>query len=132
MISSSSMTRMELFISLCWETRRPDFRPAGDGSREPPRGAGLMGPGGRHRQWKPQRESCSLPDVAVARDRTTVLLDDAVRDREPQSRPLADRLRREERIVDPGELFCRNAGPRVRDFDDRGVGIHARDDRQPA
>ena len=47
-----------------------------------------------------QREPRALPDAALAVDRAVVLADDAVGDRQAEAGALADRLGREERIVD--------------------------------
>src|SRR4051794_7658417 len=100
MISSSSMTRMELFIALVPATPhcRTDLRTRLTVS-------GLMDPGGRHRQGQPQRETRTLPGFTLARDGAPVLLHDPVRDRQAEPGALSDRLRGEERIVDPRQLL---------------------------
>src|SRR6266705_4472992 len=45
------------------------------------------------------------------------ILHDAIRDRQPQAKPLTQRLGGEEWIKDLVDLACRNAGPVVRHFD---------------
>src|SRR5262249_454180 len=45
------------------------------------------------------------------------ILHNAIRNRQPQAKPLAQRLGGEERIKDLVELACRNAGPVVRHLD---------------
>ena len=71
------------------------------------------------RQRQRQREARALPDRAVAVNRAVVLADDAVGDRQAEAGAAADRLRREERIVDARELLGRNARPGVGDLGDR-------------
>src|SRR3954464_4042230 len=54
------------------------------------------------------------------------ILHDAIRDRQPQAKPLAQCLGGEERIKDLAELICRNARPVVRHFNqDMAVRILA-------
>ena len=131
MISSSSMTRMD---------PRPVRRAA----------AASEASSARHRQaclfaacgatadrddasGSVEREARALADGAVAGDRAAVLLHDAVGDRQAEAGALADLLRREERIVDPRELFGRNPGAGVGDFDRRADrALRLRDDREPA
>src|SRR5215475_7726174 len=48
---------------------------------------------------------------------TAKILHDAIRDRQPQAKPLAQRLGGEERVKDLVDLICRNAGPVVCHFD---------------
>src|SRR5687768_1467605 len=87
---------------------------------------------GGGRQGERQRKPGPLAFRAVARDGAAVLLDDPVRDREAESRALAELLRREERVVDSGHLIGRDARTGVPDLDVRDVAVDAGDDRQPA
>ena len=86
--------------------------------------------GGGQRQR--QREPRALPDRAVAVNRAVVLAHDAVGDRQAEARAAADRLGREERIVDARQLLRRNAGAGVGDLGDHAIAVDARRDRQPA
>src|SRR4051812_39838675 len=72
-----------------------------------PAGAALPRHRLRHRER--HREPRALPHDAVALDVAVVLANDAVGDREPETRAAPNRLRREERIVDARQLFRRNA-----------------------
>ena len=56
-----------------------------------------------------QREPRPVTDGAVTVNRAIVLLDDAVDDRQAEAGAPADRLGREERIVDAREVLGRNA-----------------------
>src|SRR5215831_7814064 len=73
-----------------------------------------------------QREPRALPHRAVAVDRAIVLAHDAVGDRQAEPGALANRLSREERIVDAREVFAGDARPGVGDFDDGLFVLHAR------
>ena len=79
-----------------------------------------------------QREPRALPDRAVAADRAVVLAHDAVGDRQAEAGAAADRLGREERIVDARELLRRDARAGVGDLGDRAIAVDARRHRQPA
>ena len=81
--------------------------------------AGRSAAHGRKRQDEPR----ALPDRAVAVDRAVVLAHDAVGDRQAEAGALADRLGREERIVDAGEVLARNPGAGVGHFGDRAVAV---------
>src|SRR5207253_3371034 len=70
---------------------------------------------GRPRQE--DRESAALPHLALDFDPAAVLGDDPVRDREPEARPLPDRLGREERLEDVRQVVARDAAALVRDRD---------------
>src|SRR5690606_29459200 len=104
MISSSSMMRMEA-VSVIVELGASGMRHAGGGVAF-----------GR-RRWFGQRqhetEAGPLLRIAVARQRTTMLLDDTVRDREPEAGAAPVGLRREEGIVDSRQVLGRNADTRV-------------------
>ena len=72
------------------------------------------------------------PTRALAVDRALVLAHDAVGDRQAEAGALADRLGREERIVDARQVLARNARPGVADFGHDSPVFDARADRQPA
>ena len=98
MISSSSTTRMEPLRRM---------------------GPSCYGLGGARRPLDRRRrkfedEPRALADDALAVDRAVVLAHDAVGDGQAEAGALADRLGREERIVDAGEVLARNAGAGVR------------------
>ena len=76
--------------------------------------------------WKRKNEPRALSDPALALDAAFVLADDAVGDRQAESRPLADGLRRKERIVDSREVFARNPRSRIGDLRDRAAAFGAR------
>src|SRR5712691_9031140 len=65
---------------------------------------------GRDRQR--ERKPRPLPDRAVAANQSVVFAHDAVGDRQPETGPAADGLRREEGIVDARELLGGNPRPR--------------------
>src|SRR5204862_6110139 len=68
------------------------------------------------------QERRASPGRALDPDRTPVLLDDALAERESESRSLAARLRREEGFEDTRLDFRRNSRPRVADLEvDPGV-----------
>src|SRR3954453_23434730 len=114
MISSSSTTRI-----VPWrEVAIPLLRPCG------PRG----GRGGRQHQREPR----PLSNCAVAADHPVVLVDDPVGNRQAEPGPAADRLRREERIVDAGQLLGRDPGPGIGDLGERLAVDDARRHREPA
>src|SRR5581483_10294155 len=101
MISSSSMTRIvplrEFAIEFWTRSKRTALLLRGARRR-----GGVLG-GQRQRDREPR----SLADRAVAADRPVVLPDDAVGDRQPEAGAAADRLGREERIVDPRQMLGR-------------------------
>ena len=77
----------------------------------------------RRRERQGQREARALPDRAVAVNRAVVLAHDAVGDRQAEAGAAADRLGREERVVDARELLRRNPGAGVGDFGDRAIAL---------
>src|SRR4051812_13925709 len=81
---------------------------------------------------KGEREARALPDGAVTMNRAVVLADDAVRDRQPESRAAANGLRREERVVDARQMRRWNSGARVGDLHEGMVALEARLHGQPA
>src|ERR687887_921613 len=69
----------------------------------------LRGRFGHHRQL--DQEARTAAPARLDGDRAAVLLDDAVGDRQPETRPGADLLRREERVEDALLELARDAGP---------------------
>ena len=119
MISSSSTTRI---VPL----RDVAMGPTGRASR-----AGALDASARSGSVSVNR--VPWPTRAVAANRAVVLVHDAVGDRQAEAGAAADRLRREERIVDAREMLRRNAGAGVGDLDDAAIRPSTRvDDRQPA
>src|SRR5688572_30310454 len=89
------------------------------------------GPLGAH-GWKRNDESGALAHAAVAVDGALVLAHDSVRNGQSQTSALPQRLCREERIVDPRQVFVGYTGAGVADFGDNAAVVQARGDRQPA
>src|SRR5687768_12041004 len=87
--SSSSTTRTEPVRAIC-----PTLLSVPRRERRPR-------PGERERQHEP----CALPHLALAVDRSLVLPYDAVGNRQAKAGTLVHRLGREERVVDPREVF---------------------------
>src|SRR3990172_725256 len=88
-------------------------------------GASLMASAfGGDRDRRGGREHDSERGAAARRQlhhqRPVEQLDDAVADRQPESRPLSPPLRREERLEDPPEAFAWNPGPAVPNRDRHG------------
>src|SRR5687768_9063796 len=118
MISSSSTTRImpvpvvaiNVLPTLPAGARSPDFG------------------GARQRQ----REARALADHAIAVNLTVVFPHDAVRNRQSESGPPADRLGREERVVDPRQVFGRNTGAGIRNLGHHPAVLDARGHQQPA
>src|SRR4029450_7907308 len=97
MISSSSMTRMELFIVLVPEARKPGrYTRTPAGPRTRPTRSGLVDPGGRAGQGEPQLKPLTLPVCTLAGDGAAVLLNDPVGNRQAEPGALPNRLRGEE------------------------------------
>ena len=74
----------------------------------------------------PWPTALSQPIVAV------VLVDDAVGDRQAEAGAAADRLGREERIVDARQMLRRNARPGIGDLRERAIAVDPGRHRQPA
>ena len=68
----------------------------------------------------------------MGRDRSAQLLDDAVRDRQSESGPLAHLLRGEERVEDTRQRVRRNAGAAITDCDADAIASERRGDRNAA
>src|SRR5262249_35695593 len=78
------------------------------------------------------REDGALPRLARALDRPAVLLDDPVREREPEARAAPRLLRREEGLEEPREMLGLDPRPVVLDLDPHAIAAHARRDRDRA
>src|SRR6266849_5535267 len=79
-----------------------------------------------------ERKARTLTDRAVTTNGAVVLADDAVRDRQPQTCAAPDRLGREKRIVNAGQLLGRNARAGVRNLRHGPVAVDTGRYRQPA
>ena len=91
----------------------------------------VIGPVLRHGGQR-DGEARALADRAVAGDRAVVLAHDAVGDRQAEAGALADGFGGEERIVDARDVFARNPGARIGDFDDGAIALETGGNRQPA
>src|SRR6185503_8847536 len=142
MISSSSMTRIEAFVCVILissgsPTPRlaPSFRSRVAVRATRSRLTRLFGRDFRRRvvaQRKYEAEPRALSVIAFARECSAVLLHDAVRHGQAQARTPALGLRRKERVVDPREMFGRNADAGVRNLDDHFLAADAADHREPS
>src|SRR5207253_10112761 len=92
------------------------------------------GPEGARQDREVDLEGGSLAGSAGDRDRAAVLLDDPLAQREPEARPLARRLGREERLKDLGLNVARDPGAGIgdRELDTRPLTGEAGRDGDPA